>query len=83
MTLRDTEDAAASVGRGRQRVITRTPPELLLFLSSRDAVQVDFTGDDDTVERCAPPADDCRESITREILLVDPSRICSATESSV
>ena len=39
----------ASVGRGRECVITGQPPESLLFLSGRDAVQVDFTGDDDTV----------------------------------
>ncbi len=50
VTLRDTDGTpVASVGRGRECVITGTPPELLLFLSGRDAVQVDFTGDDDTV----------------------------------
>ena len=50
--LRDTDGTTlASLGQGPQCVITAAPPELLLFLSGRDAVQVDFTGDDDTVEQ--------------------------------
>jgi uncharacterized protein (TIGR03085 family) len=52
VTLRDTDGTTlASVGNGQQCVITGTPPELLLFLSGRDAVQVDFTGDDEAAEQ--------------------------------
>jgi uncharacterized protein (TIGR03085 family) len=39
----------ASIGDGPPCVITGPPAELLLFLSGRDAVEVEFSGDDDTV----------------------------------
>ena len=52
VTLRDADRTTlASFGKGPQFVITGTPPELLLFLSGRDAIQVDFTGDDEIVEQ--------------------------------
>ncbi len=52
VTLRDADGSTlASVGRGRQCVITGAAPELLLFLSGRDAAQVEFTGDDETVSQ--------------------------------
>ena len=41
----------ASVGKGPQCTITGAAAELLLFLSGRDAVRVEFTGDDKTVEQ--------------------------------
>jgi len=41
----------ASVGKGPQCTITGAAPELLLFLSGRDAVHIEFRGDDDTVEQ--------------------------------
>lgn len=41
----------ASVGKGPQCAIRGTAPELLLFLSGRDAVHIEFGGDDDTVEQ--------------------------------
>ena len=41
----------ASVGKGAQCTITGAAPELLLFLSGRDAVQIEFGADDDTVEQ--------------------------------
>ena len=50
VTLRDTDGTTlASIGTGPQCVITGTPPELLLFLSGRDAAEVRFTGDDATI----------------------------------
>lgn len=39
----------ASIGEGPRCLITGAPPELLLFLSGRDAAEVEFSGDDDTV----------------------------------
>jgi uncharacterized protein (TIGR03085 family) len=41
----------ASFGKGPRCTITGAAPELLLFLSGRDAVQLEFSGDDDTVEQ--------------------------------
>jgi uncharacterized protein (TIGR03085 family) len=50
VTLRDPDGAQlATTGRGPEVVITGAPPELVLFVSGRDAVRVDFTGDPDTV----------------------------------
>ena len=50
VTLRDPDGAKlASIGDGPQCVITGAPPELLLFLSGRDAEEVTLTGDDGTV----------------------------------
>ena len=50
VTLRDTHGTTlASIGSGEPCVITGAPPELLLFLSGRDAAEVEFTGDDSTV----------------------------------
>ncbi|HKV18591.1 MAG TPA: TIGR03085 family metal-binding protein [Mycobacterium sp.] len=50
VTLRDTDGTTlASIGSGEPCVITGAPPELLLFLSGRDAAEVEFTGDDSTV----------------------------------
>ena len=50
VTLQDSDGTTlASVGNGPQCTITGAAPELLLFLSGRDAGQVEFTGDDDTV----------------------------------
>ena len=50
VTLRDSDGTTlASVGRGPQCGIAGPAPELLLFLSGRDAARVEFTGDDDTV----------------------------------
>ena len=50
VTLCDTDGTTlASIGSGPQCVIAGTPPELLLFLSGRDAVEVEFTGDDNTI----------------------------------
>lgn len=50
VTLRDPVGAKlASIGDGPQCVITGAPPELLLFLSGRDAEEVTLTGDDGTV----------------------------------
>jgi uncharacterized protein (TIGR03085 family) len=47
VTLHDPDGTTlASIGRGQQCVITGTPPELLLFLSGRDAALVEFAGDD-------------------------------------
>ena len=52
MTLCDADGTTlVSVGRGRECVITRVAPELVLFLSGRDVAQVHFTGDDDTVSQ--------------------------------
>jgi uncharacterized protein (TIGR03085 family) len=50
VTLRASDGAElASIGKGPQCAVTGAPPELLLFLSGRDAVEVEFTGDDGTV----------------------------------
>ena len=50
VTLQDSDGTTlASVGKGPQCAITGAPPELLLFLSGRDAARLEFTGDDDTV----------------------------------
>jgi uncharacterized protein (TIGR03085 family) len=50
VTLRDTDGTAlASIGKGPKCEITGAPAELLLFLSGRDAAEVGFTGDDDTI----------------------------------
>lgn len=50
VTLHDTDGTTlASTGAGPQCVITGAPPELLLFLSGRDAADVEFTGDDATI----------------------------------
>jgi uncharacterized protein (TIGR03085 family) len=50
VTLHDSDGTTlASVGKGPQCTITGAPPELLLFLSGRDAARIEFTGDDETV----------------------------------
>ena len=50
VTLRDVDGTTlASVGNGPQCVITGPAPELLLFLSGRDAARIGFDGDDETV----------------------------------
>lgn len=50
--LLDTDGTTlASVGKGPQCAIRGAAPELLLFLSGRDAVQIEFEGDDETVEQ--------------------------------
>lgn len=50
--LLDTDGTTlASVGKGPQCAIRGAAPELLLFLSGRDAVQIEFEGDDDTLEQ--------------------------------
>jgi len=50
VTLRDPDGATlAAFGRGPAVVITGAPPELLLFVSGRDAVRLNFTGDPNTV----------------------------------
>jgi uncharacterized protein (TIGR03085 family) len=50
VTLRTSDGAElASIGKGPQCAVIGAPPELLLFLSGRDAVEVEFTGDDGTV----------------------------------
>ncbi|MFY9917251.1 MAG: TIGR03085 family metal-binding protein [Mycobacterium sp.] len=52
VTLKDSDGTTlASVGKGPQCTITGAAPELLLFLFGRDAVQIEFAGDDDTVEQ--------------------------------
>ena len=52
VTVHDSDGTTlASVGKGPQCAIRGTAPELLLFLSGRDAVQIEFGGDDDTVEQ--------------------------------
>ncbi len=48
--LRDADGKTlASVGRGPECVITGAAPELVLFLSGRDAARIEFAGDDATV----------------------------------
>jgi uncharacterized protein (TIGR03085 family) len=50
VTLRDVDGTTlASVGNGPECVITGPAPELLLFLSGRDAARIGFDGDDETV----------------------------------
>jgi uncharacterized protein (TIGR03085 family) len=50
VTLRDGEGAKlAAFGHGPELVIAGAPPELLLFLSGRDAARVEFVGDPDTI----------------------------------
>ena len=50
VTLSGTDGATlASIGTGPPCVITGAPPELLIFLSDRDAADVEFTGDDATI----------------------------------
>ena len=39
----------ARVGRGDAVMVTGEPPELLLFVAGRDAVQIEFDGDPDTI----------------------------------
>jgi uncharacterized protein (TIGR03085 family) len=52
VTLREPNGTTlASVGKGPQCTITGAAPELLLFLSGRDAVEIEFSGDDNTVEQ--------------------------------
>ncbi len=52
VTLTDSDGTAlASVGKGPRCTISGPAPELLLFLSGRDAARVEFTGDDATVEQ--------------------------------
>ena len=47
---------AREAGLGVQRATTGEPPELLLFVSGRDAVRVEFDGDPQTIAavRAAP-----------------------------
>jgi uncharacterized protein (TIGR03085 family) len=50
VTLRDADGTTlASIGRGLKCVIAGPAAELVLFLSGRDAVRLEFTGDDATV----------------------------------
>jgi uncharacterized protein (TIGR03085 family) len=52
VTLRDSDGSTlASVGKGPRCTITGSAPELLLFLSGRDAVLIEFGADDDTAEQ--------------------------------
>lgn len=52
VTLQDVDGATlASVGKGPRCVITGAPSELLLYVSGRDAAQVDVVGDGGTVEQ--------------------------------
>ena len=52
VALTDTDGTVlASVGKGPQCTITGAAPELLLFLSGRDAARIEITGDDTTVEQ--------------------------------
>lgn len=52
VALTDTDGTTlASVGKGPQCTITGAAPELLLFLSGRDAARLEFTGGDETVEQ--------------------------------
>jgi uncharacterized protein (TIGR03085 family) len=52
VTLHDSDGATlASAGKGPRCAITGAAPELLLFLSGRDAARVEFAGDADTVEQ--------------------------------
>jgi uncharacterized protein (TIGR03085 family) len=50
VTLRDPDGATlAAFGHGPQVVIAGTPPELLLYLSGRDATRIEFVGDPDSI----------------------------------
>jgi uncharacterized protein (TIGR03085 family) len=50
VTLQDSDGTTlASIGTGPRCAITGDPAELLLFLSGRDAANVQFTGDEATV----------------------------------
>jgi uncharacterized protein (TIGR03085 family) len=51
VTLRDADGAKtiATLGRGPELVITGPAPELLLFLSGRDAVRLEFSGSPQTI----------------------------------
>jgi uncharacterized protein (TIGR03085 family) len=52
VTLQDADGTTlAAIGKGRPCTITGAAPELVLFLSGRDAVRIEFGGDDDTVEQ--------------------------------
>ena len=50
VTLQDPDGTTlATVGKGPRCTITGASPELVLFLSGRDAAKIEFGGDDDTV----------------------------------
>jgi uncharacterized protein (TIGR03085 family) len=52
VTLQDSDGSTlASVGKGPQCTVTGSAAELLLFLSGRDAVLIEFGADDDTAEQ--------------------------------
>jgi uncharacterized protein (TIGR03085 family) len=52
VTLQDSDGSTlASVGKGPQCKVTGSAPELLLFLSGRDAVLIEFGADDDIAEQ--------------------------------
>jgi uncharacterized protein (TIGR03085 family) len=52
VTLHDSDGSTlASAGKGPQCTITGSAPELLLFLSGRDAVLIEFGADDDIAEQ--------------------------------
>ena len=52
VTLQDSDGSTlASVGKGPHCTITGSAPELLLFLSGRDAVLIEFGADDDIAEQ--------------------------------
>jgi uncharacterized protein (TIGR03085 family) len=52
VTLQDSDGSTlACVGKGPQCTITGSAPELLLFLSGRDAVLIEFGADDDIAEQ--------------------------------
>jgi uncharacterized protein (TIGR03085 family) len=52
VTLQDSDGSTlASVGKGPRCTITGSAPELLLFLSGRDAVLIEFGADDDVAEQ--------------------------------
>ncbi len=52
VTLQDSDGSTlASVGKGPECTITGSAPELLLFLSGRDAVLIEFGADDDIAEQ--------------------------------
>jgi uncharacterized protein (TIGR03085 family) len=52
VTLQDSDGSTlASAGKGPQCTITGSAPELLLFLSGRDAVLIEFGADDDIAEQ--------------------------------
>ena len=52
VTLQDSDGSTlASAGKGPQCTVTGSAPELLLFLSGRDAVLIEFGADDDIAEQ--------------------------------